>query len=206
MKKILTILIGLVVLGAVVFGAMKYGKKAGVVSDMATTTSGVMEDGSSTDEATEPIPEVVPGVVEKVNATTNTFTHKGYGFTLNYPSGMTTSNFREGSGEQIVFQNTKNGDWFQVYVTPWDETGDITATRIKQDLPDLLISSPQKAIIGPQQKQGIGPHALIFLSNEKGLGDTREVWFVANGNLYQVTTYKRLDAMLGQVLSTLTFK
>jgi len=155
--------------------------------------------------------EVIPGEIQEVDEDTNTFIHKQYGFSLNYPSSLTVSNFREGDGELVLFQGD-NGDWLQIYIMPWDEEGDITVERIKEDLPDLLILDPQRVIIGPKQKEGIGPNALIFFSQDSGLGETREVWFIypepsrgAASYLYQVTTYKRLDSVIGTVLSTLNF-
>jgi hypothetical protein len=159
--------------------------------------------------------DVVPGEIREVDKDTNTFIHKGYGFSLNFPSDMTVSNFREGDGEQILFQSNKAspaGEWFQIYITPWDEAEDISVERIKQDLPDILIADPQRVVIGPRQKEGVGPVALIFFSYDSGLGDTREAWFVypepnrgVASYLYQITTYKRLDTMIGIVLSTLSF-
>jgi|SRR3989344_3252966 len=149
--------------------------------------------------------DVILGEVKKVDADTNTFVHKGYGFSLNFPSNMVASNFREGEGEMINFQDNQNDDWFQVYITPWDEEEGISVERIKQDLPDISITAPQQVVIGPRQQEGVGPVALIFFSQDSGLGDTREVWFIAEGNLYQITTYKRLDSMLGLILSTIIF-
>lgn len=156
--------------------------------------------------------DVVPPEIKKVDDTTSTFIHKKHNFSFNYPSDLKVSNFREGEGEQILFQG-ENGDpagggasWFQIYITPWDEGEGITVDRIKQDLPDILIKEPQFVILGPRQKEGVGPKALIFFSQETGLGETREVWFVQEGNLYQITAYKKLDSMIGEILSTLVFE
>lgn len=197
MKKIIILII---IIAIAVFGLIKFSEERN-------------------DELSFAVDEVVPGEIKKVDADTNTFIHKGYGFSLNFPSNMTASNFREGEGEQVLFQGD-NGDWFQIYITPWDEGKTITPERIKQDLPDIVIKDPQTVIIGPRQKEGIGPNAIIFFSKDSNLGETREIWFVypdlsrassreqgrgVASFLYQITTYKRLDVMLGVVLSTLTF-
>lgn len=200
MKKIISIILILGIIGGIIFFSVKYyNKKDGGPSVMGLPTM-ITETG---EEVFVEEPVVAPEI-KKVNATTNTFIHKGYNFTLNYPSNMTASNFREGGGEQIQFQG-EGADWFQIFVTVWDEPGDITVARIKQDIPDIVITTPQKAIIGPRQKEGVGPHALIFFSKDSGLGETREVWFVSGGYLYQVTSRKSFDLKLGQILSTLSF-
>ena len=37
------------------------------------------------------------------------------------------------------------------------------------------------------------------------MGDAREVWFIKNGFLYEVTTYKELDAWLASIMQTWKF-
>ena len=37
------------------------------------------------------------------------------------------------------------------------------------------------------------------------MGDTREVWFINNGFLYEVATYKNLDAWLAELMSNWKF-
>ncbi len=149
--------------------------------------------------------DIVPPEITQASQTSSTYLHKKYNFTFSFPSDFKTSNFQEGEGEQIVFTRS-NGDWFQIYITPWDEGEILTSERIHEDIPDLVIRSPQNVILGPQQKKVAGQHALIFFSKNGSMGETREVWFVYHGNLYQVTTYKRLDSLIGQILSTLIFK
>jgi len=142
--------------------------------------------------------------VEKISEETNSFYHPLYGFSLNFSSDMKNSNFVEGEGEQILFQDD-TGKWFQIYITPWDEGDNLSVSRIKEDLPNLPIENPQEVILGHEQKDGVGPRALIFWSRQDGLGETREVWFVQQGFLYQITTFKRLDTFLAETLATLTF-
>ena len=187
------IIIGIIIIALAVFAFIKFfGKESQNTQNTQETGVVVVND-------------VVPGEVKKLDEENNTFIHKGYGFSLNFPINMTASNFKEGDGEQIIFQGD-NGDWFQMYVSPWDEDEDISVARIKQDLPELVISNPQRVVLGPKQAEGIGPNALIFYSQDSGLGETREIWFIYESNLYQVTTYKRLDAMVGKILSTLEFE
>lgn len=149
--------------------------------------------------------EVLDPDIKKVNDTFNTYFHKKYSFSFDYPSTFKTSNFIEGDGEQIQFQ-ADNGDWFQIYVTPWDEGNIITPERIRKDLPNIVIKEPQQVVLGPKQKEGVGPQALIFLSKDGTSIETREIWFVERGNLFQITTFKRLDPVIGNILSTLVFK
>src|SRR3989344_2176559 len=194
MKKILKLVLIIVILATVGFAIFKFYEKE--EQNAENTVVG----------------DVVQGEIERVDADTNTFVHKGYGFSLNFPSNMTASNFREGEGEMVNFQSSENGDWFQIYISSWNEEEGISAERIRQDIPDIVITTPQQVVIGPGQREGVGPVALIFFSQDSGLGDTREIWFVYHEQgrgvasfLYQITTYKRLDSMIGEVLSTLDF-
>ena len=169
----------------------------------------IKEDGSKNDNSLNeefiPVPEVAETEIEKIDESKNSFFHPQYKFSLNYPSDMNSTNFTEGGGEQILFQDSSNDRWFQMYITPWDEGDNLSVDRIRQDLPDLLIQSPQTVILGPKQADGVGPRAVIFFGEQDGLGETREVWFVRGDFLYQITTFKRLDSFLAEILSTLQF-
>ena len=45
---------------------------------------------------------------------------------------------------------------------------------------------------------------MIYGSNSV-MGDTREIWFIHAGLLYEVTTYKQLDSWLVPILQTWQF-
>jgi len=50
-----------------------------------------------------------------------------------------------------------------------------------------------------------GVQGTMFFGSNDVMGDTREVWFIHNGYLYEVTTYKPLGALLSQVMATWKF-
>lgn len=197
MKNIFWIGIFLTLTFVIIFSFIKFNKNGNLDLGNLDTQSFIGEDDKIQKE-------VIAPDIKKVSESLNTYFHKKYNFSLNYPSIFKTSNFIEGGGEQIQFQSD-NGDWFQIYVTPWDEGNTITPERIKKDLSSIVIKEPQQVILGPKQKDGIGPHALIFFSKD-GSTETREIWFAENGYLFQITTYKRLDSVIGNILSTLVFK
>lgn len=150
-------------------------------------------------------PHVAKPDIKEVSSELNSFYHKVYQFSFDYPKTFLVSNFLEGDGEQIIFNN-KNKDWFQVYITPWDDGEALTVQKIKKDIPGIKIIDPKEVVLGPDQKNGIGEHALIFFSEDGGVGDTREVWFVHGSSLYQISTHKSFDLEIGKILSTLVFK
>lgn len=124
------------------------------------------------------------------------------GISFNYPEGFNISGFKEGeAGYTILAQKPNSKDSFQIFASDFDEPGPITPERINQDLPDMKIESPMAVLIGSDKKT----NALIFFSKNESLGRTREVWFVKNGKLYQLTTYADKDSLVGPILDTLRF-
>jgi hypothetical protein len=47
-----------------------------------------------------------------------------------------------------------------------------------------------------------GTQGTMFFGNNSVMGDTREVWFIRGGFLYEVTTNKELDTWLAGVMRT----
>jgi hypothetical protein len=45
----------------------------------------------------------------------------------------------------------------------------------------------------------------MFYGNNSIMGDTREIWFIHGGFLYEVTTYKQLDSWLAPIMQTWQF-
>ena len=76
------------------------------------------------------------------------------------------------------------------YVAPVTGAGTVTINPVTQAV----------TATGGVQLLGGSPRATLFTGFNPIMGDTREVWFIKNGFLYEVATYKPLDAWLGQIM------
>ena len=115
---------------------------------------------------------------------------------------MTVTALDEDTGETILVQKFGGSDSFQIFVLPWDESeyAVITKERIRQDVPDMVIEEPEEAILAD------GTHALLFWSEERGVGKTREVWVIHKNFLYQISALAQFDSLLAQVMGTWKFE
>ncbi len=111
---------------------------------------------------------------------------------------MKVAEFDEGGGATtITFQNNKEVRGFQIFIVPYGAP-QVTEERFRKDVPSGIRKQPTDLIID-------GAVASMFFSNNIAFGDTREVWFIKNNFLYEVTTLKSLDDWLLQILQTWKF-
>jgi len=120
-------------------------------------------------------------------------------FSLLYPDDLIAKEYSEGKGTTIAFENQKTRRGFQIFVVPYGEN-QITPERFKSDVPSGVIEDQKDIIL----IDGI-TRASMFYSQNMAMGDTREVWFIKNGFLYEVTTYRELDAWLSSIIQTWKF-
>ena len=118
-------------------------------------------------------------------------------FSLLYPDDLRVREYSEGRGTTIAFQSEKTGRGFQIFVVPYLEDH-ITQERFKSDVPSGVIQDQQEILID-------GARATMFYSQNAVMGDTREVWFIKNGFLYEVTTYRDLDLWLSNIMQSWQF-
>lgn len=139
------------------------------------------------------------GVIVGKNATTKTFTHSLIGFSLEYPSDLEVAEFDEGQGARtILFQKPGEQHGFQMFIVPYQ--GDtISPERIAKDIPSRVLKDPVEVILGENTR------ATVFWSESPTIGQTREVWFIRNGYLFEITTYAEMDTWLAGILSTIQF-
>lgn len=130
------------------------------------------------------------------------YKNERFGFALKLPDGFTASELPpdEQGGTAVVLQDA-NGDGIQIYVVPAGEGQSVlTAEDIQTAIPDLMVASSEIVEIGTKHK------GVAFRSdNDAFSSDSREVWFYFRGNLYQISTYARLDGLLKAMFSTWTF-
>jgi hypothetical protein len=101
----------------------------------------------------------------------------------------------------VLVESPDNSVGVQIVISSYGSNADITADTIRQDIPSLAITGQQVLEVGSTGK------GLAFMSNNPAFGDTsREVWFVFNKNLYQISTYAAYDAFLKGLFGTWQFK
>lgn len=120
------------------------------------------------------------------------------GFLLAYPSNMKGRQVNEGGGAvTLAFENIEKALGFQMFIVPYDEPA-ITEERFKQDIPSGVRENVEKVFID-------GTEGVAFDSEDGVLGPTKEVWFIRDGYLYEVTAPKSQERLLSDVLLTLDF-
>lgn len=132
---------------------------------------------------------------------TEEYRNEALRFSLLLPEGFTAGELPvdDEGGRTIILQNER-GEGIQIYSRPFDNIRNLTADMVRADIPDMRISDIQKLEVGENHS------GIAFLSdNEAFGGSSREVWFVFRGNLYQISTYARLDALLQTMFETWKF-
>ena len=134
---------------------------------------------------------------------TQEYSDSSYRFSFKYPEGFTVTvvpSAEEGQGETVLIESSDNKVGVQIIISPYGSDADITAEMIARDIPELKISDAQPVEIGPSRK------GLAFMSDNPAFsGKSREVWFVFNKNLYQISTYAENDEFLKKMFSTWQF-
>lgn len=121
-----------------------------------------------------------------------------YRFSLFYPQELTVNERPEGGGAAtITFQNIEKAEGFQIFIVPYSEP-QVSAERFKRDVPSGVRNNLTNITVD-------GATGAAFYSTNTALGDTREVWVVHGGFLYEVTTLKPLDTWLGAIIQTWKF-
>lgn len=121
-----------------------------------------------------------------------------YHFSLFYPQELSVTEHAEGGGAMtITFQNVGDSTGFQIFIVPYTGT-QVSEERFRRDEPSGIRKSLTTVSVD-------GAVAAAFYSANTMLGETREVWFLHGGYLYEVTTLKSLDSWLASILATWKF-
>lgn len=131
-----------------------------------------------------------PGSPTGTGDSPSTYIHTGPDFKFDRPEGFGVSGFEDGEGETILVQ--KDGKGFQIFLSVLDEELEVTAERIKQDIPDIVFENPKQIEID-------GAPALYFESKDDAGLATQEIWFAKGQNLYQITSYPEFSSSLKEV-------
>ncbi len=166
------------------FFLWQHGKSAG----SATVASSL--------QTASPTSVDVPPLTQKYQDSKN-------GFSFNYPEGYSVTEANtDANSRTLLIQNASTSDGIQITLSPFtDSDTTITQEKIQADIPDMKVENPQPLAILGQSGDG-----LAFESDNQAFnGDSREVWFVFHGYLYQVSTYAKDDPLLKAVFGTWVF-
>ena len=165
---------------------------SGLTSGNVSTSSepGTAATQTAYTESTPTTPKVSPDMLG--------YSNKAFNFGLLFPDNLRATEYKEqGDALTVSFQDPNTNEGFQVYVTPYNGK-QIDTARFKLDEPSGVMKEPKDVFIG-------GAAATMFFSTNAVMGDTREVWFIRGGFLYEVTTYKELDTWLAEIMQTWKF-
>lgn len=119
-------------------------------------------------------------------------------FSLEYPKDLEVKEYNDGtSASTITLEDATGEEGFQIFVVPYDKDY-ITKEQFKKDAPSGVMQEPVDIVID-------GVPAKMFFGKDAVIGDTREVWFIRGGFLYEITAAKKLDAWLSNIMQTWRF-
>ena len=137
-------------------------------------------------------------IQEQKKPVLKTYINTGYGFSFDYPSEWEVSYFSDETGKTILAQKADDPQQdVQVYIQPFDEPEtSLTKQRILKDLPGMTIENEKAMTLAS------GINALSFSGRDENFGKTREVWFVHNGFLYQITAPSGNQEILEKMINS----
>lgn len=118
-------------------------------------------------------------------------------FSVVYPGNLDVQEYGQGNTSTIVFEDVSTQEGFQVFVVPYEEQV-VSDERFKMDVPSGVMKDPVDILVD-------GVRATMFFSHNSLLGETREVWFIKDGFLYEVTARKDLDGWLSEIIRNWKF-
>ena len=154
-----------------------------------------LADGSSTIDAAVFAKAASPpeGYVEYRNAR--------YGFSLYHEPGATAAEYDEGGGAMtVVLENIKDPSQargMQIFVVPYSGTT-ISEERFHKDAPSGVRENVEATTVD-------GVEAVTFNGYDSFLGDTREVWVIHGGYLYEITTFKGVGNWFTPIIQSWRF-
>lgn len=121
-----------------------------------------------------------------------------YHFYVYYPGDIPPQESRDpGFAMTVEFQKEDGDPGFQIYAAPINGTT-ITEDRFLRDEPSGVRKDTKDVSVD-------GAAAVAFHGFDPRIGQTYEVWFIKDGLLYEVATYRQLEPWLDQILSTWRF-
>lgn len=128
------------------------------------------------------------------------YENKKFGFSFYYLPQLRPNEYEEGNDTlTLVVENQEMNSGFQIFVVPY-KNKKITEERFTKDVTSGVRYNIKSITITSKNIP-----AVTFNSYDKLLGNTREIWFIYNNSLYEITAPDRLDDLLAQVILSWQF-
>lgn len=125
-----------------------------------------------------------------------TYTDPDYGFSFSYPNGLVAGASAEGGATTILLQSAASHIGFQVTVTPYSGSATtLTPDVVSAANPGIDLRDALPVLIG-------GTPGIVFSANDGNFGESRQIWFIKGGYLYQASTYLSQKDLLERSIAT----
>ncbi len=126
------------------------------------------------------------------------YRNKRYNFYLFYPKNFSIrEQFLVDKGIVIAFEDIKIEKGFQIFIIPYEET-EITPERFKKDMPSGVRKDLENIYIGDVL-------GASFYGFDENLGETKEIWFINKGFLYEISTLKSMESLVEDLVKNWNF-
>ena len=133
------------------------------------------------------------------NSLPQTYRNNTYRFSLMMPVDFTATEGTESDASTTIVLQDRTGHGVQILISPWDEPAAALT-------PERITKSTGLTVTDEQPINITGATGLTFKSDNPAFdGATSEAWFIHGGNVFQISTYARDDALLKSVLGSWAF-
>lgn len=192
-KNLLVSIAVIVLLGAVIWywsGKVKSGENS--IDGISPLGDKALESQPGINKATV---ESAPSFFSRIfSGGEKTYTDSSANFSFKYPKEYSIKEIpapAEGEARTLLLSKEGKAPSVQVAVSAFDEDIVLTAERIAEDAPEFVMNNPQAVSVGSLTKG-------VKFDTDSGAN----IWFVAKGNLFQLTALPAEAGVLDQIVST----
>ncbi len=197
----LLVAVGILAVAFLIYAVMARKGMAPVVEPATNNESSVAQ--VQTPEEKQQLAEQKAALAASTSAIR--YEHPTLGFSFEKPAGFSVGAIPgENGGQTLIVQPTSGGSakqGFQIVISPLDGPMDLTPAFIKEQLPGTTVSGAQKIVL-----DGVGKGLMFSSNNETFGGKSFEIWFTAQNNVYQITSYQDFSKQLQGIIGTWRFK
>lgn len=126
------------------------------------------------------------------------YTNTKYAFSYSHTPQAKISEYDEGGGAAlIVHENFEKVRGFQIFIVPYTEST-ISEERFLADVPSGVRTEVENTTLD-------GIPAVTFVSFDPHIGETREIWVIYNGHLYEITTFRGVGDWFRPIIQSWDF-